>query len=97
LPHGLRKIGRLECTHGPVDKYAHTFVGQASFLAVRAFLLQGAVSDSVKEKNYKADNPMRMSSARHSCMRLLIFVKFHPSKLPMYIGPDTVILVINFI
>jgi len=31
-----------------VGKYAHTFVGQALFLAVREFLLQGAVSDSVK-------------------------------------------------
>jgi len=31
-----------------VGKYAHTFVGQAFFLAVREFLPQGAVSDIVK-------------------------------------------------
>jgi len=28
---------------------ANTFVGQASFLALRAFLLQGAMSDSVND------------------------------------------------
>ena len=32
-----------------VGKYAHTFVGQELFLAVREFFPQGAVSDSVKE------------------------------------------------
>ena len=31
-----------------MGKYAHTFVGQALFLAVREVLPQGAVSDSVK-------------------------------------------------
>jgi len=31
-----------------MGKYAHTFVGQELFLAVREFLPQGAVSDIVK-------------------------------------------------
>ena len=34
-----------------MGKYAHTFVGQALFLAVREFLPQGAVSDSVKVRD----------------------------------------------
>ena len=39
-----------------MGKYAHTFVGQALFLAVREFLPQGAVtvSDSVKKNLYTA-------------------------------------------
>ena len=35
-----------------MGKYAHTFVGHALFLAVRAFLPKGAVSDSVKKANF---------------------------------------------
>ena len=47
-PRGVRKRRKLECSHGPVCQYAHTFVGKASYWAVRAFLPQGALSDSVK-------------------------------------------------
>ena len=47
-PRGLRKRGELECSHGPVGHYAHTFLGKASFWSVREFLPQWAVSDSVK-------------------------------------------------
>ena len=46
-PSGLCKRRKLERSHGPVGQNAHTFVGKASFWAVRVFLPQGAVSDSV--------------------------------------------------
>jgi len=35
-----------------VGQCAHTFVGQASFLAVRAFIPQGAMHDSVNINKY---------------------------------------------
>ena len=47
----MYSVGHVVCVKRSdltaLGKYAHTFVGQALFLAMRAFLSQGAMSDSV--------------------------------------------------
>ena len=49
-----------------MGKCANTFVGQALFLAVREFLPQGAVSDSVKNIYLEPDGGSHISVSSQS-------------------------------